>query len=71
MKIGDKVNVNLGRRGGIQSGTVTKVLPDGRFQWKNVCNYQRTAKAQDVTTDAPREGKLDPYIKAWMDDKDE
>jgi hypothetical protein len=70
LAIGDAVTVNLGRRGGVQEGVVTALLPDGRFRWKNVCNYERTSKPSAVTTEAPRSGKLDPYVQAWVDEGD-
>lgn len=71
MKTGDKVTVNMGRRGGIQSGTVVKVNADGSFVWKNACNFSRTAKASQATNAAPRDGVLDPYIQAWIDEPGE
>lgn len=61
----------MGRRGGVQAGTVVRVNADGSFVWANACNYQRTAKASQVTTEAPRAGKLDPYVQAWIDEPGE
>ena len=71
MKTGDAVTVNMGRRQGVQSGTVVKVNADGSFVWKNVCNYSRTSKASQVTSEAPRAGVLDPYMQAWIDEPGE
>lgn len=68
MTNGETVTVNLGKRGGVQSGTVVRVNADGSFVWKNACNYTRTSKPSQLTAEAPREGKLDPYVQAWVDE---
>jgi len=70
MNVGDAVTVNLGRRGGVQCGIVTAVLSDGRFRWKNDCNYERTSSRRDLSTEAPGAGKLDPYVAAWVAEVD-
>jgi hypothetical protein len=65
-KIGDKVNVKM-LRGAVQSGTVTKVFPDGRIEWDNGCNFRRVTAACMVTADAPREETHpDAYIQQWF-----
>jgi translation initiation factor IF-1 len=71
MKPGDKVTVNLGRRGGVQKGTVVRVFDDGHFEWKNANNYVRLARASDLTEAPERAGVLDPYVKAWVAEGDD
>lgn len=66
IKVGQSIRVNMGRRGGIQAGTVTKILPDGRIQWVNACNFSRTANPSQITTKPIREPEYSEYIKAWM-----
>lgn len=66
--VGQRVRVDLGQRGGVQAGTVTRLLPDGRFEWKNRCNYIRTAHPKQLTGARERAGKLDPYVQAWVDE---
>lgn len=70
LSIGDKVRVNLGRRGGVQEGTVTALLPEGRFRWKNRANFERTAKLSQLTTAREHAGMLDPYVAAWAAEDD-
>ena len=60
----------MGRRGGVQEGTIVRLLPDGRFIWKNCNNYERTARPEQITEKSERAGKLDPYVEAWMREGD-
>lgn len=69
--IGQKVRVNMGRRGGIQEGTITAIHANGRFTWKNRCNLERRASVSQITTEPERAGVLDPYVQAWVDDPGE
>ncbi len=71
LKVGDAVRVDLGRRAGIQDGTVTALLPGGRFTWKNRNNYERTSRVQQITSKPLKAGKLDPYMRAWSDEDDD
>jgi hypothetical protein len=70
MKTGDAVRIDLGRRGGVQEGTVVRILADGRIVWKNRCNYERTSRPEQVTTASERAGVLDPYVAAWVAEGD-
>lgn len=70
-QVGQKVTVNLGRRGGVQSGTVTRVFSDGRFEWKNRNNYERISKPSELTREPERAGQPDDYVAAWLAEEDE
>lgn len=70
MKTGDAVKVNMGRRGGIQSGTVVSVNTDGSFVWANGANYKRTAKPSQITTESTKAGQPDAYIAAWFSEEE-
>lgn len=69
--VGQIVTVDMGRRGGVQRGTVVALLPGDRFRWKNACNFERVARLSQLTERAPCEGRLDPYVQAWADDPGE
>jgi hypothetical protein len=69
--VGQRVRIDMKRRGGIQEGIIVRLLPDGRFVWKNRSNYERTARPEQITTKPERAGKLDPYMEAWAREEDE
>jgi hypothetical protein len=72
LKVGDSVRVRLPRKGGVQDGTVTAVLPDGSFKWKNRCNYERKSDPSRITSEPERGATLSPYMQTWVDeDEDE
>ncbi len=71
LKVGQKVNVKFryGIGTAIQSGTITEILPDGRFKWNNGYAVIRTATAEQITSEPVRQGKLNPYVQKWVDDE--
>lgn len=68
-KVGQRVTVNMGRRGGVQSGTVTRLLPDARFEWTNAHNFRRVSKLSQITHAPERAGQADPYVDEWLNEE--
>ena len=72
--VGQKVKVKSANGLFIQEGTVTKLLPDGGFKFKNSANFERSAKARDLVPMSTPTGdakvskdraKTRDYLKAW------
>lgn len=72
IKVGDRVNVKVNRRGCVQAGTVVELLPNGRgFAWVNACNFRRQASFADVTTKPEAEDDPPAIIREWMEEPGE
>lgn len=71
MNVNDKVTVKFKTATGwaAQKGTISKLLPGGRFEWKNECNAIRTASPEHIT-DTEVEIKLHPYVAQWVSEEE-